>query len=377
MRAADGADFNRYYCGQSKSATTLKAFLLSTCYVLGMSITYALAGVMTAYAGGSIQVILQQPLVIILSSLLFVALGFSLFEFFDLPISTRWHNAVMRWSARHEGGTFVGVFLMGVFSTLVVSPCVTAPLVGVLLYISRTGDALLGGSALFTMGLGMGVPLMLVGISAGRLLPKSGRWMLAVTKIFGLIMFGMAIWLLGRILTAQIMLILWGLYALGVALFCGMYLMRILGHDKLILRVSVLTLVAGVLMIATTIGLPLLPFNQTNGISADRDANSDFAVVRSMASLQATLAEAKAAGKPVLVDFYADWCTACVEMDTKVFANQKVQAILNSFALVRVDLSNNTAEDQALLKEYNVIAPPTVLFFKRFRNGSRQPSYCW
>jgi thioredoxin:protein disulfide reductase len=349
--------------GQSKSATSLKVFMLSVCYVMGMSITYALAGVMTAYAGGSIQVILQQPLVIIASSLLFIILGFSLFEFFDLPISSRWHNAVMRWSARHEGGTFVGVFFMGVFSTLIVSPCVTAPLVGVLLYISRTGDALLGGTALFTMGLGMGVPLILVGISAGRLLPKSGKWMLAVTKLFGLMMFGMAIWLLGRILTPQIMMILWSLYTLGVALFCGLYLMRLLGHDKLILRVILITLLAGILMIATTIGLPLLPFNQLNDSSIKVEANSDFAVVRSIASLQTTLAEAKAAGKPVLVDFYADWCTSCVEMDTKVFADQKVQAILNSFLLVRVDLSNNTADDQALLKEYSVIAPPTVLFF--------------
>ena len=350
--------------GQKKASSTFQAFLLSSCYVLGMALTYALAGIIAAYAGGSVQVFLQQPAVVIGSSLLFILLGFSLFEFFDLPFSTRWQNAVSRWSMRHEGGTFIGVFLMGVLSTLVVSPCVTAPLVGVLLYISQTGDALLGGTALFFMGIGMGIPLMMIGISAGHWLPKSGKWMVAVTKSFGMVMFGMAIWLLGRVLAAKVMMLLWGLYLLVVALFFGVYLSKLLGRRKINLTVGFALGLSGLLMIASTLGLPLLVTKGVGDVTAaDNVALMDFAVVHSIDGLQAKIAEASHAGRPVMVDFYADWCTSCVVMDTKVFTDKKVQSLLAAFNLVRVDLSANTADDQALLQKYNVIAPPTVLFF--------------
>lgn len=350
--------------GQKQSASTQKSFFLSLTYVLGMSITYALVGVMVALVGSSLQVMLQQPWAIILSSAVMMMLAFSLFEFFDLPVSRRWQNAVSAWSRKHDGGTFLGVFLMGVISTLVVSPCVTAPLVGVLIYIARTGDLMLGGSALFVMGIGMGIPLMLLGVSAGRWLPRSGKWMQAVTKAFGIILFGMAIWLLGRILSSQVMLVLWGLYLIGISLFFSLYLTHVIGKRKMNLTMGFVSGLFGLLMIASTMGVPVLTNKWVSGfIHMENTALNDFSVVHSVTGLQLKIAEAKASNMPLLVDFYADWCTSCVVMDKEVFANNKVQKSIEPFMLVRVDLSNNTSDDQQLLQLYNVVAPPTVLFF--------------
>lgn len=350
--------------GQKKHSSMRKSFLLSATYVLGMSVTYALAGVLAALAGSSLQVMLQTPWVIIISSLVFVMLAFSLFEFYELPISRRWQNNVTKWSNKHEGGTFIGVFFMGILSTLVVSPCVTAPLVGVLLYIGRTGDLLLGGSALFVMGLGMGIPLILLGMSAGRWLPKSGKWMHAVTKSFGVVMLGMAIWLMGRILPMTVTMILWGLYLIGIALFFSFYLTRVIGRHKINHTLGIATGLVGVFMILSTFGMASLINRWTGdiGTMSKRHA-ADFAVVHNMSELANELAAAKAAGQPVLVDFYADWCTSCVAMDNEVFTHKKVQTALHPFKLVRVDLSLNTEADQQLLQEYKVVAPPTILFF--------------
>ncbi|HTM63457.1 MAG TPA: protein-disulfide reductase DsbD [Gammaproteobacteria bacterium] len=350
--------------GQKRHATMRKSFLLSLVYVLGMSVTYALAGVLAAFAGGSLQVLLQTPAVIIACSLIFVVLAFSLFEFYELPVSRRWQNIVTKWSNRHEGGTFVGVFFMGILSTLVVSPCVTAPLVGVLLYIGRTGDMMLGGSALFVMGLGMGIPLILLGMSAGHWLPKSGQWMHAVTKSFGVIMLGMAIWLLGRIIPTNVMMVLWGLYLIGIALFFSFYLTRIIGRHKINHTFGFTAALLGVFMILNTFGMTsvLNRWTGESGSITDRHY-ADFYVVHDSSQLAARLAEAKASGQPVLVDFYADWCTSCVLMDNEVFTKKKVQSALQPFVLIRVDLSQNTSEDQALLHQYDVIAPPTVLFY--------------
>lgn len=349
--------------GQKHNVSARKAFSLSFCYVLGMAITYAMAGMLAAYAGGSIQVWLETPAVIIVSSLIFVLLAFSLFEFYELPISRRWQNAVTRWSNSHEGGTYVGVFFMGVLSTLVISPCVTAPLVGVLLYIGRTGDIALGGASLFVMGLGMGIPLILLAMSAGHWLPKSGVWMQAVTKSFGMVMFGMAIWLLGRILPQTVMMVLWGAYLVAWALFFSLYLTRTIGKRPLNHTIGFSLGLFGILMIMSTAGVPSLVQRWMSNGSEAAVLASNFMVVQSEDELLDALEEAKAAGDPVLVDFYADWCSSCVVMEKEVFAKASVQAILKPFKLIRVDLSQNTDADHELLKAYHVIAPPTVIFF--------------
>jgi thiol:disulfide interchange protein DsbD len=212
--------------GQEKNRGTQKAFLLSLCYVMGMALTYALAGLVAASLGSSIQVWLQKPIFILLVSLLFILLAFSLFDLYELRLPRRWHHQLMHWSNQHQGGTFVGVFLMGVLSTLIVSPCVTAPLIGVLIYISHTGDKILGALTLFAMGIGMGIPLLLIGMSAGHWLPKSGRWLEAMKKFFGLMMMGMAIWLSARVFSPTIIYLLTGLFILGIAVFFGYYLPR-------------------------------------------------------------------------------------------------------------------------------------------------------
>ncbi len=298
--------------GQEKINTT-KAFFLSLSYVLGMAITYALAGVAAAVVGSTIQVWLQKPIFILAGSGLFVLLALSLFGFYNLRLPHSVHNKITHWSNQYTGGTYVGVFFMGVLSTLIVSPCVTAPLVGILLYMGQTGDALFGASALFMMGVGMGIPLMVVGLSAGKYLPKSGYWMDVIKKMFGLMMLLVAVWMLSRVTAI------------------------------------------------TTKLQPFIPFN----VSSTSIMDNQFVVVHDAKEMWKQLSLAKMARKPVIIDFYADWCESCVVMDKNVFSKTDVKQLLGHFILLRADLSDNTVDDEALLKNFNVIAPPTVLFFNQ------------
>lgn len=355
--------------GQRDRVTTFHAFNLSLVYVLGMSFAYSFAGMLAAWVGGSLQVVLQQPLFIMAGSLLFFVLALSLFEFYELPISSRWQQVVQRWSTRHEGGTYVGVFLMGLIATLMVSPCVTAPLVGVLLYISQTGNVLLGAIALFVLGLGMGLPLILVGVSAGKYLPKQGPWMLVVTKLFGLLMLAMSIWLLERILPGTVSFALWCIYTLIVLFFFVFYfpipIAKKLGWARLglifILILSMATLF-GALQGAKQMADRMLGVRHSTSSIEDKPL---FTSVKNAAELKVALAKAKQEGKPVILDFYADWCDACHKMDDEVFADATVRKMLRQFVRLRVDLTNNTVADHALMTQYDVIAPPTILFINR------------
>lgn len=345
--------------GQEK-VTTRRAFFLSLTYVFGMATTYAIAGLLVALMGNSLQVWLQTPAAIIVASLVFLLLAFSLFEFYHLRLPKRWQDRVTHWNNRHQGGSYPGVFFMGVLSTLIVSPCVTAPLVGVLIYIAQTGDRALGAMALFTMGIGMGVPLLLVGVSAEKFLPKRGPWMEVVKNIFGLIMIAMAIMLLARIAPPTIQMLFWGLFLIGVVVFLSFPMPRLVGWHKLHRTVAIIVGIAGVVFMFSAAGTVRLP-GQTQMLAAT--SAPDFHVVKTAAALKEQLAAAKAAHKPVLLDFYADWCDSCVSMDKQVFNRADVQTILKRFVLLRVDLSANDAADEALLKQYDVIAPPTILFF--------------
>lgn len=346
--------------GQGKTPSTKKAFFLSSSYVLGMAMTYALAGLIAASLGSSIQVWLQKPMFIMAGSAIFIFLALSLFGLYDLRMPRRMHNKVIHWSNKHEGGTYIGVFFMGVLSTLIVSPCVTAPLVGVLIYMGQTGDMVLGASALFTMGIGMGIPLMLIGISAGRFLPKSGQWMEAVKKLFGIIMLGMAIWMLSRIATPVITNILLGLLLLSIAIFFAIYLPRHLGWYKLNRSLGFAVGLAGLLFIANSVITQPFSF-----LRIPTQIANQFIIVHSVNDLNKQLLIAQTARKPVLLDFYADWCESCIVMDKNVFSKPEVMHLLNNFVLLRADLSENTSNDEILLKNFNVIAPPTVLFFNQ------------
>lgn len=347
--------------GQSKHPNKKRAFLLSLAYVSGMAITYAMVGVAVALIGGNIQAQLQQPWIIILFSGLFVLLALSLFGLYELQLPAKWQRLIVTLSNQQKGGTYVGVFLMGCLSTLIVSPCVSAPLVGVLAYIGQTGNVLFGGTALLALGIGMGLPLLLIGISADKILPKAGPWMLLIERIFGIVMLGLAIWMLSRMLPGPVTLFLWSILCLFSAIFVGFYFQVARTWRWLVRSVSILVFVYGVvLLVGVAMGNadPFYPWEQLKPPSTH-----PFMTVRSLPELEHQLAIAKQQQQPVLLDFYADWCVACVVMDKSVFSQPTVQTALSSFMLLHADLTKNTAAERELLAYFHLFGPPTVLFF--------------
>jgi thiol:disulfide interchange protein DsbD len=339
--------------GHREPVSSKKAFLLSVSYVIGMSLAYALAGLLAALMGRSLQVWLQNPWVISSVSILFVMLAISLFGLFHLRLPRRLQNAVAHWSHQQQSGTYIGAFSMGVLSTLIVSPCVTAPLIGVLLYIADTGDKLLGASALFAMGIGMGLPLLLIGMSAGKWLPKSGAWMEIIKKSFAFVMLGMAIWLLSRIISTTMATLLFGLLLCGFAFFLTAYIPLLMKRSAFIRGFGVLVGLIGVFVMVKT-----MPIWKETPVE-----RSSAVIVKNINAVNEQIAAANAAHMPVMLDFYADWCESCVTMDKTVFNQPSVKKALAGFVVLRIDLSGNKPEDDALLKHFHVIAPPTVLFF--------------
>lgn len=350
--------------GQGKSLTTTKSFILSFVYVLGMAVTYAIAGIVVALIGSRIQTIFQTTWAIVFVSGLFVLLSLSLFGFYELDQPKKLKNLFTKWSNKQQGGTYIGVFLMGVLSSLIISPCVSAPLVGVLAYIAQTGNMVLGGSALLALGFGMGIPLLLVGISAGKLLPKAGPWMETVKQLFGIMMLGVAIWILGRVIPGPVSLALWATLLIGTALYFSPFSktkpkpIRLLG--------AALLVYGGVLVVGAALGNvdPLHPLEQMGSIKVAEKA-PPFVIVKNMSELDKVLADARKKEKPVLLDFYADWCVSCIKLDRSVFVLPKVKQELEDFVLLRADVTNNNEFDKALLKRFNVVAPPTILFFTK------------
>ncbi|WP_342146921.1 protein-disulfide reductase DsbD [Rickettsiella endosymbiont of Aleochara curtula] len=293
-----------------KHLTTAKAFSLSITYVLAMAFTYAIAGVFAGLAGSYLQAFLQSPWVIIIVCALFVALAFSLFGFYELRLPESWHEKLIHITNRQQGGNYIGVALMGCLSTLVISPCITAPLVGVLTYIGNTGNAILGGLALFVLGLGSGVPLLIIGTSAGKWLPKSGPWMNGIKIILGVLMLAMAVWLLARIIPSN-----------------------------------------------------SRPFSLLHPNQVASSETSNFQTIKGISDLRQALIQAKQQHKPVLVDFYANWCLSCKEMERIVFTAPQVKSLMSHFILLRADVTANDDQDKALERQFHVIAPPTFLFF--------------
>lgn len=351
--------------GHKQPVSTRKAFLLSSTYVLSSSLTYAAAGVLAAYMGSSLQAWLQQPWIIAIVSGLFVLLSLSLFGVYDLRLPNRWQNRITAISRKQEGGTYIGVFIMGMVSTLIVSPCVTAPLVGVLMYIAESGNMALGAGALFIMGIGMGIPLIVIGMTAGKWLPKRGPWMTGVQQIFGLLMLGMAMWLLSRVYSLSVIIVFCAVLFVAAAIYFGVYRTRFEGRHTLNRMMGTISGIAGVLLLIT-VSVPSLMNTTVNAFTTTQlsvvEANK-FTIVHNMEELNKQLSLAQSSGKPVILDFYADWCESCVVMDKNVFSVPEVLNSLSHFVLLRADLSQNSAADADLLKNYDVIAPPTVLFF--------------
>jgi thiol:disulfide interchange protein DsbD len=356
--------------GHGNRITTARAFLLSLSYVVASALTYTVFGILAALFGSNLQTTFQQPWIIGLFSAIFVLLSLSMFGFYELELpnslKTRLHNS----SVKHRDGSLWGAAIMGALSSLIVGPCVAAPLAGALIFIGQTGNALLGGGALFAMGMGMGVPLLLLGASAGKLLPKAGTWLYSTKAVFGVIMLAVAVWMLSRILPPAITILLWAILLILPAI----YLNAIdplpensSGWRKLWKGVGLMMLAYGLLLlIGFSMGnnnplKPLQGFSVNNAQAADQGIV--FERVASLSALEARIQQASANHQPVMLDFYADWCVSCKEMEAYTFTNPNVKKALAGFVLLQVDVTKNSDDDKALLTKFNLIGPPAVLFF--------------
>lgn len=368
--------------GQGESITARKGFVLSLVYVLAMALTYTVAGVIAGLFGSNLQAAFQEPWILISFSVVFVLLSLSMFGFYELQIPASWQAKLSEISNSQQGGTLTGVAIMGLLSALIVGPCVAAPLMGALIYIGQTGDAVLGGVALFALSMGMGAPLILIGASAGKLLPRAGVWMEAVKAVFGVMLLAVAIWMLERILPQAVTLFLWGLLLIIPAIYMGA--MEHLhdgssGWKRLWKGLGIVMLVYGVLLVigaASGADDPLRPLAKLsggNGSSAVAAQQLKFKKVKSVDDLDRELAAASAANKPVMLDFYADWCVSCKEMERYTFSDAKVQNLLAQGVLLKADVTANDATDQALLKRFRLIGPPSMIFWDR--SGNEQNRY--
>jgi thiol:disulfide interchange protein DsbD len=349
--------------------TKSKGFMLSLAYVLGMAITYTLAGVAAGLSGTLISNALQNPWALGAGAAVFVALAFSMFGFYELQMPSFLQSRFTEASNHQKGGSMAGVFVMGALSALIVGPCVAAPLAGALLYIGQTGNVVLGGVSLFSLAMGMGVPLLLVGLSAGALLPRAGGWMEAVKKFFGVLLLGVAVWLVSPLLPGVVTMLLWA----ALLIVSGVYMkaMDPLAHDaggwhRFWKGVGIIALVAGISLLLGALGGsrdPLQPLSVYKGgiAAAQAETKLNFKRVRSTAELNAAIQAA--AGKPVMLDFYADWCVSCKEFEHNTFSDPQVQARLKDMVLLQADVTGNTADDAALLKRFSLFGPPGIIFF--------------
>ncbi|UZE94640.1 protein-disulfide reductase DsbD [Alkalimarinus alittae] len=356
-----------------KNPTTLKSFNLSFAYVLGMSLTYAAAGVITGLLGASanIQAYLQAPAVLITFSIVFVLLALSMFGFYELQLPERLRDRLNNKSQNIRGGQSLSVFFIGALSALIVSPCVSAPLAGALLYISTTADATLGGLSLFALGLGMGVPLIAVGVGGGKFLPKAGHWMNAVKAVFGIMLIAVAIWLLERLLPSTVTLLLWSLLVGLSGAQMGAFEAAKFGWERLGKGLGLfLVLYATTLFIGALTGAsdPLNPLEKLISSNAERSTSTTFETaaferVYNLDQFNTLTEQSIAVGKPILLDFYADWCISCKVMEREVFSKPLPAELMSNFTLVQADVTENDVDNQLFLDEFGLFGPPSILFF--------------
>lgn len=352
--------------GQGHKVSRGRGFALSLAYVLGMAITYAAAGVAAGMTGTLLSAALQNAWVLGGFALVFVVLSFSMFGFYELQLPASLQSKLSDEAGHLQGGRGIGVFLMGALSALIVGPCVAAPLAGALLYIGQTGNAVLGGSALFVMALGMGVPLIIVGLSAGTLLPRAGAWMEGVKKTFGVLLLATAVWLISPVIPAIVQMLAWA----ALLIIPAIYLHALdplpphaKGWQRFWKGIGIVMLLTGAaLLIGALAGSrdPLQPLAGLRGAQAAEAAKLPFDNVRSVAELDARLA---AADRPVMLDFYADWCVSCKEMEKFTFSDPGVQAKLAGFTLLKADVTANSDDDKALLARFGLFGPPGIIFF--------------
>jgi thiol:disulfide interchange protein DsbD len=357
--------------GITPKPSASKSFLLSLTYVLAMAITYSLVGVLAGLSGANLQIALQHPIVITIMVLLFLVFAAAMFDWITIQMPVGLQNRLNQLSQQQASGHYFGVGIIGVISALVVGPCVAAPLAGALLYIGQTGDPYTGGLGLFALGMGMGMPLLLVGTSAGQFFPKAGAWMNRVKYVFGFLMLYLAIWMLDRILpiatvplvatlTLIASLLLWQVARWQPPIQHILGRVFIYGLGLLMTGYSV-ALFGSIMLGQASLLQPLKPLS-TQTIQVSPSTNM---VKVKAAEIPNLLALAVADEKPVLLDFYADWCVSCKELDSFVFTDNSVRQALQDFAVIKVDVTDNSELDQALMQKYNIVGPPGLVFFDK------------
>ncbi|HET7268026.1 MAG TPA: protein-disulfide reductase DsbD [Oleiagrimonas sp.] len=356
--------------GAGKSISTGRAFLLSVVYVLASSVVFVIAGVIAGLVGASVQAAFQSPWLLGAFALVFVLLALSMFGFYELKPPAALQNRIAAASNRQRGGSLVGVAVMGVLSALIVGPCVAPPLAGAVLYIAQSHDPVFGALALFLLSLGMGVPLVIFGTAAGRWLPHGGAWMKTVQAVFGVIFLGLAIWMLSRFLAPVWIMLMSGVLLIGCAVYMGAFdrmtpevsgwrrLWKAFGLVLLVLGAAELV---GVAAGSRSLFKPLASLG--SGGTAAVSTAPTFQRVKTVDDLDRALAAAQAAGKPVMLDFYADWCVSCQEMEHRTFTQPEVQQAMSHFVLLQADVTANDDADRALLKHFGLFGPPATIFY--------------
>ncbi len=362
---------------QSKENMNAKrGFFLSIIYVLSMSVAYTIAGVLAGLFGANIQIVLQNPWVIVGFSAIFVALAFSMFGYYELQLPSSFQAKISKTSDKAQGKGVWSVAIMGFLSALIVGPCVAAPLAGALVYIGQTGDALLGGLALFVMSLGMGMPLLLIGLGAGKFMPKPGGWMENVSKVFGVVMLGVAVYMLSRVIPAQITMLLWAMLLIGSSVYLGaLEPIRegTKGIAKMSKAIGLFLLIYGIILFVGAILGNTNPLSPLENLKSIRYVNSssipagenDFIKINNINQLEKVI---NSSTKPVIVDFSANWCVSCKELEHNTFSDPRVKSVFKNFTLVRVDVTKNSKEDKELMKKYKVFGPPVMIFFDKNHN---------
>lgn len=356
--------------GEGEHITRGKAFTLSLAYVLAMALTYTAVGVIAALAGYNVQAAFQNPWVLSAFALIFVLLALAMFGFYNLQMPASIQAKLTEISNRQSGGNLIGAGIMGFLSAIIVGPCVTAPLIGILIFISQTGDAVLGGSVLFALSIGMGLPLLAIGVGLGHWLPRAGGWMETVKAVFGVGLLALAIWMIERIVPGGVTMVLWGALAIASGVYLGA-LTRLDaaagGWRKLWQALGVMLLVFGIMQfVGAAAGgndwlRPLKSFAGGSGTAATTAAPVEFTEVDNLEQLQRAVAAAR---RPVFLDFYADWCLDCKRMERSTFPDPAVAAAMGDFDLLKIDMTDFSDLHQQVLNEFGIIGPPAYLFFK-------------
>ena len=349
---------------KNETMTARRGFFLSLVYVLSMSIAYTIAGVIAGIFGANLQVALQNPYVLVIFALIFVALAFSMFGYFEIRLPQAIQNRVNKTTDGKEKQGILGIAIMGFLSALIVGPCVAPPLAGALVYIGQTGDAILGGLALFVMSLGMGVPLLLIGLGAGKFMPKPGGWMESITKIFGIVMLGVAIWLLDRVLNATIIIYLWALLLLGSAIYLKIY------QHILTQLITIVIFILGVVLFVGAISGATNPLNPLEKFTSSKmtQVSDEKLIFKKVKNIQELELAIKNSNKPVMLDFWASWCVSCKELEEITFQDEQVINKLQEFTLLKADVTENNDEDKALQKKFGVVGPPALIFWDKDKN---------